>query len=148
MSEASCPNFEPRAHARLTGLTTSGKARTTLIINDNVLNAYNLPFAWVVGTSGGCRLITYWPARSIFISGAGLNFEEIRDAHRPSTQEGDVELSNLLSARSLTDDIRLPSSLGEKRLSNLLSARSLLSHSIGSIEDAARDGPCAHGKEA
>ena len=31
-----------------------------------------------------CRLITYWPARSIFISGAG-NFEEIRDAHRPST---------------------------------------------------------------
>ena len=26
-----------------------------------------------------CRLITYWPARSIFISGA-----EIRDAHRPS----------------------------------------------------------------
>ena len=26
-----------------------------------------------------CRLITYWPARSIFISGA----EEIRDAHRP-----------------------------------------------------------------
>ena len=33
-------------------------------------------------------------------------------------------------------------------LSNLLSARSLLSHThIGiSIEDAARDGPCAHGK--
>ena len=31
-------------------------------------------------------------------------------------------------------------------LSNLLSARSLLSHSLGSIEDAARDGPCAHGK--
>ena len=29
------------------------------------------------------------------------------------------------------------------RLSNLLSARSLLSHSI---KDAARDGPCAHGK--
>ena len=29
-----------------------------------------------------CRLITYWPARSIFISGA----EEIRDAHRPSIQ--------------------------------------------------------------
>ena len=33
-------------------------------------------------------------------------------------------------------------------LSNLLSARSLLSHSIeGSIEDAARDGPCAHGND-
>ena len=29
-------------------------------------------------------------------------------------------------------------------LSNLLSARSLLSQ--GSIKDAARDGPCAHGK--
>ena len=35
-------------------------------------------------------------------------------------------------------------------LSNLLSARSLPSHrehrAIGSIKDAARDGPCAHGK--
>ena len=26
-SEASCPNFEPRAHARLTGLTTSFSAQ-------------------------------------------------------------------------------------------------------------------------
>ena len=26
VSEASCPNFEPRAHARLTGLTTRGAA--------------------------------------------------------------------------------------------------------------------------
>ena len=26
MSEASCPNFEPRAHARLTGLTSMGGA--------------------------------------------------------------------------------------------------------------------------
>ena len=32
-------------------------------------------------------------------------------------------------------------------LSNLLSARSLLSHKGASkIKDAARDGPCAHGK--
>ena len=33
-------------------------------------------------------------------------------------------------------------------LSNLLSPRSLLSHRLrGSIEDAARDGPCAHGND-
>ena len=32
-----------------------------------------------------CRLITYWPARSICISGAG---QKIRDARRPSSPEG------------------------------------------------------------
>ena len=39
-----------------------------------------------------CRLITYWPARSMlthFISRI-LNFEEIRDAHRPSTRQNEV----------------------------------------------------------
>ena len=35
-----------------------------------------------------------------------------------------------------------PSRAAREGLSNLLSARSLPSHSI---EDAARDGPCAHG---
>ena len=31
MSEASCPNFEPRAHARLTGLTTPGEGQRALV---------------------------------------------------------------------------------------------------------------------
>ena len=31
VSEASCPNFEPRAHARFTGLTKGGKAPNALI---------------------------------------------------------------------------------------------------------------------
>ena len=35
-----------------------------------------------------------------------------------------------------------------RRLSNLLSARSLFSHREQCIEDAARDGPCAHGNFA
>ena len=48
------------------------------------------------------------------ISGAGQNFEKIRDAHR-------------LSIRPLTDVVR-PSWEGARGLSNLLSARSLLSH--------------------
>ena len=66
--EASCPNFEPRAHARLTGLTRCS------------LRSYV------------CRLITYWPARSIFISGA-KKFETriapvksyVRDANERTT---------------------------------------------------------------
>ena len=38
----------------------------------------------VARLNGACRLITYWPARSIFIPGAEIRGEEIRDAHRPS----------------------------------------------------------------
>ena len=48
-------------------------------------------------TGAGCRLITYWPARSIFISGAH------RDAHRPSrvrvAQDSDGCLAAITCAR-------------------------------------------------
>ena len=66
------------------------------------------------------------------------NFEEIRDAHRPS--KGNIERSRAARQHRLRGK-DYPTCCPLVRFS--FASRSLLSHSI---EDAARDGPCAHGK--
>ena len=111
VSEAFCPNIQPRAHARLIGLTNHPSTGRPLT-DDIRLPFYvlakrerwenNVSFEPRVGrvstisitatrasatqrrVTTCCRSITYCPARSMlthFLS----NFEEIRDAHRPSS---------------------------------------------------------------
>ena len=41
---------------------------------------------WIMDKEN-CRLITYWPARSMLTHFRLTNFEEIRDAHRPSIKK-------------------------------------------------------------